>query len=114
MLGSAPNIVLPVDCRPSVCCVFLHMATQLGSREKYGGRVWCARVHPSQNELTSTPRARISSCICSRRWPNQPSLGREAQTFYAPVQGNARAKKWDWVDRGAGWGEGIGNFQGGI
>jgi hypothetical protein len=31
-----------------------------------------------QYELTSTPRARASSCICSRRWPSRPSLGREA------------------------------------
>ena len=31
-----------------------------------------------QYELTSTPRARDSSCICSRRWPNWPSLGEEA------------------------------------
>jgi hypothetical protein len=33
------------------------------------------------------------------------------QTLYAPVQGNTRAKKWEWVGRGAGWGEGIGNIQ---
>jgi hypothetical protein len=33
------------------------------------------------------------------------------QTLYAPVQGNTRAKKWEWVGRGAGWGEGTGNFQ---
>jgi hypothetical protein len=33
------------------------------------------------------------------------------QTLYAPVQGNARAKKQEWVGRGAGLGEGIGNFQ---
>jgi hypothetical protein len=26
------------------------------------------------------------------------------QTLYAPVQGNARAKKWGWVGRGAGLG----------
>jgi hypothetical protein len=32
------------------------------------------------------------------------------QTLYAPVQGNARAKKWEWVGRGAGQGEGIGDF----
>jgi hypothetical protein len=34
------------------------------------------------------------------------------QTLYAPVQGNARAKKWEWVGRGAGRrvGEGIGNL----
>jgi hypothetical protein len=33
------------------------------------------------------------------------------QTLYAPVQGNARAKKWEWAGRGIGSGEGIGNFQ---
>jgi hypothetical protein len=31
------------------------------------------------------------------------------QTLYALVQGNARAKKWEWVDRGLG-GEGRGDF----
>jgi hypothetical protein len=31
-----------------------------------------------QYELISTPRTRVSSFICSRRWPNRPSLGREA------------------------------------
>jgi hypothetical protein len=59
-----------------------------------------------QYELTSIPRACVSNCICSRRWPSRPSLGREAgplvlQTLYAPVQENARAKKWEWVGRGA-------------
>ena len=36
------------------------------------------------------------------------------KTLYATVQGNARAKKWEWVCRGAGRGEDIGNFQGRI
>ena len=31
-----------------------------------------------QYELTSTPRAPVSSCICSRRWPSWLSLGGEA------------------------------------
>jgi hypothetical protein len=31
--------------------------------------------------------------------------------LYAPVQGNARARKWEWVGRGAGQGEDIGDFQ---
>jgi hypothetical protein len=31
-------------------------------------------------------------------------------SYEAPVQGNARAKKREWVGRGAGWREGIGNF----
>ena len=35
-----------------------------------------------QYELTSTPRARVSSCICSRRWPSRPSLGREVPRSY--------------------------------
>jgi hypothetical protein len=30
-------------------------------------------------------------------------------TLYAPVQWNARAKKWEWVVRGVG-GEGMGDF----
>jgi hypothetical protein len=28
----------------------------------------------------------------------------DRQTLYAPVQGNARAKKWEWVGRGVGGG----------
>jgi hypothetical protein len=32
-------------------------------------------------ELTNTPRAHVSSCICSRRWPSRPSLGREAPWY---------------------------------
>jgi hypothetical protein len=31
------------------------------------------------------------------------------QTLYAPVQGNARAKKWERGDKGM-WGKGIGDF----
>jgi hypothetical protein len=30
--------------------------------------------------------------------------------FICPIQGNTRAKKWEWVCRGAGWGENIGDF----
>jgi hypothetical protein len=30
-----------------------------------------------QYELTSTPCACVSNCICSRRWPSRPSLGGE-------------------------------------
>jgi hypothetical protein len=29
------------------------------------------------------------------------------QTLYASVQGNARAKKWEWVGRGVEGGEGM-------
>jgi hypothetical protein len=33
----------------------------------------------------------------------------DLQTLYAPVEGNARAKKWEWVGRGVGR-EYIGDF----
>jgi hypothetical protein len=36
------------------------------------------------------------------------------QTLYTPVQGNARAKKREWVGRGAGQRECIGNFRNNI
>ena len=39
-----------------------------------------------------------------------PLEEQSVQTLYAPVQGNARAKKWMWVGRGAGQVEGVGNF----
>jgi hypothetical protein len=45
--------------------------------------------------------------LVSHHWEEGPLV---LQTLYAPVQGNARAKKWEWVGRGACWGEGIGNF----
>jgi hypothetical protein len=35
----------------------------------------------------------------------------ERQKSYAPVQGNARARKREWMGWGAGQGEGIGDFQ---
>jgi hypothetical protein len=62
----------------------------------------------------STPGARFSSCICSRRWPSHPSLGRETplvlQTLYASVQGNTRAKMLEWVGREVGGGMVWGTF----
>jgi hypothetical protein len=36
--------------------------------------------------------------------------GFTCQALYAPVQGNARDKKREWVGRGEGRREGIGNF----
>jgi hypothetical protein len=33
----------------------------------------------------------------------------DTQTLYAPIQGNARAKKWEWMGRDVG-GKGMGDF----
>ena len=44
-----------------------------------------------QYELTSTPRAHVSSFICSRKWPSRPLLGTEAlglANFICPSIGN--------------------------
>jgi hypothetical protein len=52
------RIVLPVYSKLRLCGVFLHAATQLGSRERYGGRVGCTRVHPClSQELRSAELA---------------------------------------------------------
>jgi hypothetical protein len=48
--------------------------------------------------------------LVGHHWEERP-LG--IANFICPIQGNARAKKQEWVGRGAGWGgggEGIGNF----
>jgi hypothetical protein len=66
-----------------------------------------------QYELTSNPRAHVASCICSRRWPSQPSLGREAprscklyKPQYREMPGPRSGSGWvgEWV------GEGMGDF----
>ena len=48
--------------------------------------------------------------LVSHHWEERP-LG--IANFIAPIQGNARAKKQEWVGRGAGRREGIGNFRNG-
>jgi hypothetical protein len=67
-----------------------------------------------QYELTSIPQTCVSSCICSRGWPSWPSMGGEVLGLVkrsdAPVQGNARARKWEWVSWRAGREESIGGF----
>jgi hypothetical protein len=64
-----------------------------------------------QYELTSTPGARVSSCICSRRWPSQPSLGREtpwSSKLYMPQYRGTPGPRSEsgWVGE---W-EGMGDF----
>jgi hypothetical protein len=57
-------------------------------------------------ELTSTPELLTLAAYVSKdglvghHWKERP-IG---QTLYAPVQGNARAKKGEWLGRGVGVG----------
>jgi hypothetical protein len=46
--------------------------------------------------------------LVSHQWEERPLV---LQRLYAPVQGNARARKQEWVDWGAGPGKGIGDFR---
>ena len=67
-----------------------------------------------QYELTSTPELLTLAAYVAKDGlvfiiGKRGSL--VLQTLYAPVQGNARAKKQEWVGRGAGQREGIGNFR---
>jgi hypothetical protein len=63
-----------------------------------------------QYKLTSTPRACVSSGICSRRWPSRPSLGREASwscKLYMPQYRGKPGPRGgsEWIGE---WGEGGG------
>jgi hypothetical protein len=64
-------------------------------------------------ELTSNPRTRVSSCICIRRWPSRPSLGREnpwscklCMPQYRGTPGPRSGSGWV-----GGQGRGMGDFQ---
>jgi hypothetical protein len=39
--------------------------------------------------------------LVSNQWEERPLV---LQSLYAPIQGNARARKWEWVGWGAGGG----------
>ena len=45
--------------------------------------------------------------LVGHQWEERPLV---LQKLYAPVQGNAMARKQEWVSWGAGRGEGIGGF----
>jgi hypothetical protein len=45
--------------------------------------------------------------LVGHEWEERPLV---LERLYAPIQGNARARKQEWVGRGAEQGEGIGDF----
>ena len=60
-----------------------HRAPNREARESTQGvEVVCNPIGGTTIWTNQYPRARVSSCICSRRWPNRPSLGREAPWYY--------------------------------
>ena len=88
-----------------------HRAPNEGAREStQWAKGVCNPKKEQQCELTSTPRACVSSWIIGHQWEERPLvLGR----LYAPVQSNAGARKWEWLGwRAVRW-QGIGDFQSG-
>jgi hypothetical protein len=70
-------------------------------------------INLTRGNINQYPRARVSSCICNRRWPSRPSMGREApwscklympqyRGMPGPRSGSGRVGEWG--------GEGTGDF----
>jgi hypothetical protein len=75
-------------------------------------RVPHPEIHPIINhQMQTLTIAYASKILLKSCWHMQDQGPLVLQTLYAPVQGNARAKKWEWLGRGTGGGEGIVYFQ---
>ena len=57
--------------------------------------------YPVPAELMSLAAYVAEDGLVGHHWEERPLV---LQTLYAPVQGNGRTKKWEWVGRGAGQG----------
>jgi hypothetical protein len=86
-----------------------HRAPNGGARESIqgakgicnpiGGTTILTNQYPP--ELMSLAAYVVEDGLVGHHWEERPLV---LQTLYAPVQRNARAKKLEWVGRGAGWG----------
>jgi hypothetical protein len=93
-----------------------HRAPNVEARESTQGvEGVCNPIGGTTIWTNQYPQSLMSSCICSRRWPSRPSLGREAPwscKLYMPQYRGMPGPR-----SGSGWvgeqgrGEGIGNFQ---
>jgi hypothetical protein len=76
---------------------------------------YAALYEKQQYEPTSTPRASVSSYICSRGWPSRPSIGGEALGLVKILSASIRECQGQELGVGGlksrGRGEGIGDFQ---
>jgi hypothetical protein len=71
----------PLLCLPGTSIASQETAISGSFQQNLAGICNGVCILEQQYELTSTPRTRVSSCICSRRWPSQPSLVREVLQF---------------------------------
>jgi hypothetical protein len=86
-----------------------HRAPNGGAREStQGAEGVCHPIGGKKIELISIPRAPVSSCICSRRWPGWPSLGRETPVsckLYMPQYRGTPGRRSgsEWLGEEGGW-----------
>jgi hypothetical protein len=65
------------------------------------------KMYGSRNRAVSLVAYVTKDGLVGHQWEERPLVLRR---LYAPVQRNARSRKWEWVGWGAGWGKGIGGF----
>jgi hypothetical protein len=86
-----------------------HRAPNGGAREStQGAKGNCNPIGGTTIRTNQYPGALVSSCICIKRWPSQPSLEREAhwtRKLYMPQYRGTPGPK-----RGSGW---VGEWEGG-
>ena len=66
------------------------------------------RVPPQPPRAVSLVAHVAENGLVGHQWEERPLV---LQRSCAPVQENARARKWEWGGWGAGWREGIGSFE---
>jgi hypothetical protein len=92
-----------------------HRAPNGGARESTQGAAGicnpigettiCTNQYPPPRELMSLAAYESEDGLVGPQWKERRLV---MQTLYASVQGNARAKKWEWMGRGVGGGAGGG------
>jgi hypothetical protein len=94
-----------------------HRAPKEGARENTQGAkgvcnplgvltIWTNQYPPPRT--VSLVAYVVEDGLVDHQWEERPLV---SQRTYAPVQGNARATKQEWVGWRAGQGKGIGDFQ---
>jgi hypothetical protein len=95
-----------------------HRAPNCGARESnQGAEGVCNPIGGTTIWTNQFPRARVSSCTCSRKWPSCPSLGGEAldlAKIICPSSGDCQGQEAGMCGLGNRLGVGIGDFQGSI
>jgi hypothetical protein len=89
----------------SHCCSFYKVADPFSSLGTFSNTFIRGPVFPRAVSLATYA---AEDGLVGHQWEERPLV---LQRSYAPVQGNARTRKQEWVNWGAGRGKGIGGFE---